>query len=281
MTIYEQIQKSVDYIEANLFDKLTFEQAARSAFMSGRNFYHYFWAVTGYSYKKYVIKRRLTEAMKILSGSREKILDIALHVGYESHEAFTRAFKSEFGISPSLFRKNLQVEKGLEKIILIKEMYMGVVIKQLPDMKAICFEGFAPDPEKEAREKMDAWFNKRNLKNTPHRIFGHNIDLDGNSAHNPENIGYKFIVAIDDDPDLSGDSVKTEIIKAGKFVVTGIEGSTEPTPGDNWITKGWEKLQKMIRHKDYKLKSPVRWFEEELEPSKPGNLRLDLYLEIE
>jgi hypothetical protein len=38
---------------------------------------------------------------------------------------------------------------------------------------------------------------------------------------------------------------------------------------------------KMIDEKGYKVKRRGRCFEEELEPSKPGNLRLDLYLEIE
>ncbi|MBN2531806.1 MAG: helix-turn-helix transcriptional regulator [Spirochaetales bacterium] len=150
MTIYEQIQKSVDYIEENLFTRMTSDQVAQSVFMSSRSFYNYFWTITGYSFKEYVIKRRLTEAMKFLLFSEEKILTIALEIGYVSHEAFSRAFKNEFGISPFHFRESRQPLKGLEKINLTKEMYMGVIKKKLPEMKVVCFKRFIPEPEQKA-----------------------------------------------------------------------------------------------------------------------------------
>lgn len=156
---------------------------------------------------------------------------------------------------------------------------MGVVVKSLSEMRVVAFEGFAPEPEHKAKKKMEQWITERGLKTKPHRIFGHNIGLDGKIDHNPENVGYKFFVTVSDDLDISNDDVKTEVIKPGKFVVTGIEGNIDD-PNPKWITEGWQKLHKMIEHKGYKINETCRWFEEELEPSKPGNLRLDLYLEI-
>ena len=281
MTIYEQIQTAVEFIEKNLFTKLTFERVARSVFMSARSFYNYFWAVTGYSYKEYVIKRRLTQAMKILRSSEEKVLAIALDIGYESHEAFTRAFKNEFGISPFRFRKSRLPLNGLEKINLIKEMYMGVLVKELPAMKVACFEGFAPEPEKKAIDTMHNWLKKHQKQDKPRRIFGHNIDRQGNLSHEPENEGYKVLVTIDDEDLAENHEVKTEVIAPGRFVVTGIEGDIQADPQGKWIMAGWQKMNKMIEQKGYKIKCPARYYEEELEPSKPGLLRLDLYLEIE
>ena len=105
MTIYEQIQNAVDYIEKNLFERQSSDEIANSVFMSSRSFYNYFWIITGYTYKEYVIKRRLTEAAKILSTSNERIYKIAFEIGYESHEAFTRAFRHEFKISPLAISK--------------------------------------------------------------------------------------------------------------------------------------------------------------------------------
>ena len=281
MTIYEQIQKSVDYIEENLFTKLTSEQVAQSVYMSLRSFYNYFWAITGYSYKEYVIKRRLTEAMKILLSSEEKVLTIALEIGYESHEAFSRAFKNEFGISPFRFRKRRQSMGGLEKINLIKEMYMGVIIKKLPRMRVASFKGFAPDPEIKADKKMRNWLKEKQIEDKANRVFGHNIDKQGNLSYDPVNIGYKVMVTIDDDMIIEKEEVDVETIEPGEFVVTGIEGNFESDPQGKWIMEGWQRLNEMIKQKGYKVKSPARWFEEVLEPSKPGNLRLDLYLEIE
>jgi AraC family transcriptional regulator len=281
MTVYEQIQKSLDYIEANLFRKLTYERAADSANMSFRSFYNYFWMITGYTYKEYVKKRRLNEAMKILLSSEEKVLNIALDIGYESHEAFTRAFKNEFGVSPFHFRKSRQELKGLEKIKLIKEMYMGVIVKELPEMRVACFEGYAPDPENKAHAKMVEWLKANGLSDYPRRVFGHNIDLQGNLSYEPENEGYKVMVTIDQNKKAAGGNVKFDVIKSGKFVVTGIEGNFETDKSGRWIMDGWQKMNNMVCEKGYKIKQPVRYFEEELEPSKPGNLRLDLYLEIE
>jgi AraC-like DNA-binding protein len=281
MTIYEQIQKSLDYIESNLFTKLTYEKAADSAFMSSRSYYNYFWVITGFTYKEYVKKRRLTEAQNILISSEDKVIDIALDIGYESHESFTRAFKKEFGISPINFRKRRQKLKGLEKIKLIKEMYMGVIVKDLPELKVACFDGFAPEPENKAIAKRNEWIKLHGLSNTPLRKFGHNIDINGNIAYDPINVGYKVMVVVNQ-VDIEGiKDTKFDVIKPGKFVVTGIEGDQGNGIDMEWIGEGWQKMNKMICEKGYKLKQPVRWFEEELEPSKPGNLRLDLYLEIE
>jgi AraC-like DNA-binding protein len=284
MTIYEQIQNAIDYIESNLFSKLNYSTVAKAAKMSARSFYNYFWSITGYTYKEYVIKRRMSVSVKILLSSEEQIINIAFDAGYESPEAFTRAFKNEFGISPFYFRKSRQNLKCLEEIKIIKEMYMGVVIKDLPEMKVACFEGFTPDPENKAKQKMDRWLKENTVNsrnNKSYRIFGHNIDLNGNLSHNPDNEGYKFMVTIDGNVSFGKDTVNTEIIKPGRFVVTGIEGNFGNDPKGKWITDGWKKLHKMIKKKGFKVKNGSRWFEEELEPSKPGNLRLDLYLEIE
>lgn len=155
---------------------------------------------------------------------------------------------------------------------------MGVIIKDLPAMKVVTFEGFTPEPEHKAKKKMEEWIKKQNFNNKPYRIFGHNIDLEGNIDNNPQNVGYKFFVTIPNDVEISTDDVKTEMMQAGRFLVTGIEGDIEAD--DNWIGEGWQKLKKMIEQKRYKVKENCRWFEEELEPSKPGNLRLDLYVEI-
>ena len=280
MTIYEQIQRTIDYLEDNLSSQLTCEDVADEANMSVRSFYNYFWAITGFSYKQYVIKRRLTRALDLIGKNNLQIVDVAFESGYETHESFSRAFKKEFGVSPVDFRKRPQNFNGVKKLSIIEEMCMGVIVKSLPQLRVAVFEGFAPEPEDKAKRQMEEWLNKSDMINKPHRIFGHNINPDGNIAHEPENVGYKFLVTIPDESDETGNSIKTEVLTAGKFVVTGIEGNFESDLSGKWITDGWQKLQEMIKHKGYRVKSE-RWFEEELEPSIPGNLRLDLYMEIE
>jgi hypothetical protein len=91
------------------------------------------------------------------------------------------------------------------------------------------------------------------------------------------NAGYKFMVVVDDDHHADADC-KIEDIEQGKFFVTGIEGNTED---DTWIMDGWNRLNAMLQESTYHMKKPVRWYEAEVEPLHQGNMRLELFLEIE
>jgi AraC-like DNA-binding protein len=279
MTIYEQIQRALDGIEAALFSRLGRKDAAGAAGMSERSFQDYFWAVTGYSYKEYVVKRRLAEALRLLSDSRKGILEIALEVGYESHEAFGRAFKKEFGLPPGACRLGGPCPQGLGRLALYKERYMGVIVKELPRALAAAFEGYGQDCEGKAKAKLEAWMRANPAAGRPRRIFGHNIDGSGALARTPEHAGYKFLATIAEAAEAAG--AGTELLEAGRFAVTGIEGNFEEDPQGAWIGEGWARMNDMIAEKGFKVKAAARWFEEELDAAKPRNLRLDLYLEIE
>ncbi len=61
--------------------------------------------VTGKNLGEYMRLLKLTAAAKEIAGNDENILDIALTHNYDSHEGFTKAFSSAFGISPTAHRK--------------------------------------------------------------------------------------------------------------------------------------------------------------------------------
>lgn len=129
MSYYINIQKAIDYIENNLEENIRLEEVAKVAGYSIPHFYRVFSALVGHSVKEYVRKRRLSNAMYDLMTSKRSITEIAFEYGYESHEAFTRAFKVAYGESPSNFRK-VQVEPFLfERINLLScKNKNGVVI---------------------------------------------------------------------------------------------------------------------------------------------------------
>ncbi len=286
MTIYEQIQKSVDYLE-NRIERGTAIRgegdaarslAAREAGMSDRSFVTWFQAVTGLTFGEYARRRRLDRARALLGDTESSVLEIALDSGYRSHEAFTRAFADEFGVSPADYRKGPPFRPGLGKLALIKEMYMGIIVKELADMAVAYFDGFAPDSETKAHAALDAWRAKHPGSGNPRRVFGHNIDRKGNLSCDPDNEGYRLLATLE--PGENPDGAPTTIIRGGKFLVTGIEGNFEADPAGKWIGDGWKRMNELIAEKGLRPHGAPRWFEEELEPSKPGNLRLDLYLEI-
>lgn len=98
------VARAIDYIERNLANELQLAAVADSVRMSEFYFSRMFRAVVGISVMSYVQRRRLAEAAKKLQLKNSRLIDIALDYQFGSHEAFTRAFKKEFGITPSGFQ---------------------------------------------------------------------------------------------------------------------------------------------------------------------------------
>ncbi len=97
------MNRILNYIEEHLEEKLTNKQLADIAGYSEYHFLQLFKAHTGQTVMEYICRRRLFRAMdEIVAGGR--IIDVAFRYGFESHSAFSRAFKREFGLSPSLLR---------------------------------------------------------------------------------------------------------------------------------------------------------------------------------
>ena len=57
-------------------------------------------------FRDYLRRRKLAFALKEVRDSEKGILEIALDYGFSSHEAFTRAFKNLYGITPSDYRRH-------------------------------------------------------------------------------------------------------------------------------------------------------------------------------
>lgn len=98
------IQKAIWLIESRLNEPVTLDDIAADCDVSPYHLTRAFAAVTGTSLMRYVRARRLGEAAKRLANGATDILTVALDAGYGSHEAFTRAFKDCFGITPEQLR---------------------------------------------------------------------------------------------------------------------------------------------------------------------------------
>jgi AraC family transcriptional regulator len=98
--------KAVWVIERNLGSGLTLNGIAESCRVSPFHLAHAFGAATGQPAMSYVRSRRLSEAACKLADGAPDILEVALDSGYASHEAFTRAFKEQFGTTPETVKRN-------------------------------------------------------------------------------------------------------------------------------------------------------------------------------
>src|SRR5450432_3006294 len=97
-------QKALWFIESHLADKLTLGEIAAMGGISRFHMVRAFGAATGLSVMRYVRARRLSEAARALANGAPDILSLALEADYGSHEAFTRAFRDRFGVTPEAVR---------------------------------------------------------------------------------------------------------------------------------------------------------------------------------
>ena len=105
----ELITKALNYIKSeNKKSDITIDDVATHAGFSTDYFNRIFFAHTGFNIMEYVRFSRLKKAAHLLRGTNNDILDIALDCGYEAHESFSRAFKNQYGMSPSEYRKKYE-----------------------------------------------------------------------------------------------------------------------------------------------------------------------------
>lgn len=118
----DSMNKAVEYLEANITEKFDIEKVAKIALSSTFHFQRMYHMITGVTVAEYIRRRKLTlAAQDIISG--EKIINVAYKYGYETPEAFTKAFRKMHGISPSVAREpgaNLKAYPKLSFHISIK-----------------------------------------------------------------------------------------------------------------------------------------------------------------
>jgi len=102
----DPVSKALWLIETELDKALDLERLASVCGLSRFSLSRVFAGATGWSVMRYVKARRLSRAAHRLALGAPDILEVALEVGYGSHEAFTRAFREHFGLTPEALRAN-------------------------------------------------------------------------------------------------------------------------------------------------------------------------------
>ena len=93
------------YIRTHIHEPLNREVLAEVAGFSVPHFHRVFTAQVGESAVSYVRRLRMERAGRKLRMGAVDITEVARAAGYESHAAFSKAFKQQFGLSPSEFRQ--------------------------------------------------------------------------------------------------------------------------------------------------------------------------------
>jgi AraC family transcriptional regulator len=123
------------WIEKRLDQPLTLDEIAAQAALSPYHFSRLFTARMGRSVMAHVRGRRLVRAARRLCDDPDlKLVELAFDCGFESQEAFTRAFKRVFGVSPGRFRTGFAVEPIEGQYPMNAPAISTLPVARLPDL---------------------------------------------------------------------------------------------------------------------------------------------------
>lgn len=252
MSYKERVNRVIDFIGKNLDKELELDELCRIACFSKYHFHRLFTAHAGVSLKSYIKWLRLKRAAHQLTVQKEDaIINIALDAGFESHEAFSRAFKQVCGQSPSGFRSkaNWRTWGNPPYSLHIKgKKIMTITIKDL-DLRRLAVMEHHGDPMKLSitLDKLISWAKAQpiNLKPKAGEAFGFGYHDPRETP--PEEWRFDLALTVPQDFKLSDEVIEREL-PAGRYAVTTHKGSRDNI-GDtiyhlyrNWLPESGEEL---------------------------------------
>lgn len=122
----QRISEVLHYIEDHLDYIKDYEQVANIFYFSPYYFHRLFSAVVGKPIATYIRERRLAKASMLLTDPDKTITSICYECGFNSPQAFCRAFKNSYGISPSDYRR-----QGYTPVIMSVDEIVEIFTKKL------------------------------------------------------------------------------------------------------------------------------------------------------
>ncbi len=104
----KKMAQAVNYIREHFAQDMNMATVSNYISMNYTLFSYLFKQYTGQNFVSYLKEIRLKEACRLLAETDDKIIDIAHGVGYRNEKHFLKIFKSELGISPSEYRRNMK-----------------------------------------------------------------------------------------------------------------------------------------------------------------------------
>jgi AraC family transcriptional regulator len=269
-----RINRVMDHIDAHLGETLDLEALAGVARFSPFHFHRLFQSLTGETLAERVRRRRLEVAAgRLLTHPDATALKIALEVGFNSAEAFTRAFRAHFGVTPTSWRggafrswaerhcvalrKIRQGDRKAYQAVMtaflqdpelwppghvppVKGHKMDVEIKTLPDTRVAYLRYVGPyggSGIAAAWQRFAAWCAEAGLMQPRRRMFG--VCLDDPTITPPEKCRYDCAVEVSADFEPSGE-IGVETVAGGRYACARFSGvAAEVRNAWTGLVAGW------------------------------------------
>lgn len=183
MNYQKALEQAILYIENHLQEEIRVEDVACFVGYSYFHLNRQFNAIIGESIGNYIKKRRLANAAHQLLYTDDKIIDIAIANNFESAEAFSRAFKLAYKISPLNYRKN-RIHTFVSSKECLNHSYINHLVNhvtvhpqivEIPEIKVIGLKEeieLKPERIKELWEKFAILKNQLSCTHLHQRKFG-------------------------------------------------------------------------------------------------------------
>jgi AraC family transcriptional regulator len=249
----ERLLRVLVYIQQHLDEAIELNELARVAHFSPYHFHRLFRGMVGESVMEHVRRLRLERAAHRLKLTDQPVTRIAYDAGYETHEAFTRAFRAMFDESPSEFRREHQAvpvrgipsgihfatDRNLIRLALARNTQpQDVRIERLPLLRVAFVRHVGPYNEVgTAWSRLMSWAGERGLLAAHPRVLG--IVHDDPEITPPDKIRYDACVAVGDQVQPDGD-IGIQEVAGGDYAVATHRGPYH-TLGDTYarLCGGW------------------------------------------
>jgi AraC family transcriptional regulator len=252
MNYRHQLNKVIEFIGKHLDDELTLTQLSDIACFSKYHFHRLFTAYTGLSLQQYIRWLRLKRAAhQLIVDKDQSIINIAIEAGFESHEAFSRAFKQTCGTSPSEFRQKSSWqawEQPPYQLPIKEDMTMNVTIKNLDTRRLAVLEHRGePKLIGDSVNKLINWAKAQpiNVKPKAGEAFG--FAYDDPKLTPATNFRFDLAITIPEQLALKGE-VTEKRLPAGRYAIAMHKGSRDNI-GDtvyalyrDWLPNSGEEL---------------------------------------
>jgi AraC family transcriptional regulator len=266
------------FIQNHLDEELSLERLARIAHFSPFHFHRIFKALIGEGVKEYVKRLRLERAAVLLKTTDRTVLQIALDAGYQAHEAFSRAFRDMFGITPSEFRAGnnpLHNPNQGEQMTPTATAH-PVRVENVPECRVAFLRHIGPYTEcGPTFQRLMAWAGPRGLIGPKSLVMG--ICHDDPEVTPPDKIRYDCCIGVGPTFAPEGE-IGVQTVAGGDHAILTLKGPYEKLgEAYRWLYGGWlptsgREPSAAPAHEVY-LNSPMN--------ARPEDLLTEIYLPLQ
>ncbi len=242
----QRILRVLVYIQQQLDAPLNLDELARLANFSPFHFHRVFTGMLGESVQSHIRRLRLERAATRLKMGTDPVTQLAFEAGYETHEAFSRAFKAAFGVAPSRFRALKRPYPGAEAMAHRGRVHyregrlrdfsahrggqtMNVTIRKMPPRRVAFVRHMGPYSTcGEAWDRVCGFLGKEGLLGGDTLFIG--ISHDDPEVTQPAKIRYDACATVDEGFEPQGD-IGVQTIAGGDYAVTTHFGAYEALNG--------------------------------------------------